>query len=71
MSSAGRAAAGFQWVTLAAAAGVVTAGVATAGVATGAAVLTVALALAAPLPRSIHDLQVDRDIALCPLAVHR
>jgi hypothetical protein len=35
------------------------------------AVLTVALALAEPLPDSIHDLRADRGIALCPVAGHR
>lgn len=37
----------------------------------GAVILSVALALAAPLPGSIHDLRTDRGIALCPVAVHR
>lgn len=37
----------------------------------GVVVLSVALALAEPLPHSIHDLRADRGIALCPVAVHR
>ncbi len=37
----------------------------------GAAVLTVALATAEPLPDSIHDLRAGRGIALCPVAAHR
>jgi hypothetical protein len=44
-------------------------GASTLGV--GAAVLTVALAMAEPLPDSIHDLRTDRGIALCPVAGHR
>jgi hypothetical protein len=37
----------------------------------GVVILSVALALAAPLPGTIHDLRMDRGIALCPVAVHR
>lgn len=44
-------------------------GAATLG--TGVAVLTVARAMADPLPDSIHDLRADRGIALCPVAGHR
>lgn len=44
---------------------------AAATLAVGVGILIVALTLAAPLPASLHDVHVDRGLALCPVAAHR
>lgn len=38
---------------------------------TALGVLLLALSLAAPIPGSIHDVQVDRGFVLCPVGPHR